>query len=196
MAVLWANLRVVLRQNSKSLINMGVTSKKYISLPILDLNEIRYVLLTNFITPIRVIAIGCNRTIFRTTDGGTNWAISPGNITANLTSVHFPASNIGYAVGGYGTIGKTIDGGSIWNILFSGTLADLSSVYFTDVDTGYAVGTKWGSQGYGTSYILKTTNGGTNWSVVLIIESINLFSIYFFNAQTGYTVGHGGILKQ
>ena len=92
-------------------------------------------------------------------------------------------------------MGKTIDGGSTWNILFSGTLVDLSSVYFTDVDTGYAVGTKWGSQGYGTSYILKTTNGGTNWSVVLIIESINLFSIYFFNAQTGYTVGHGGILK-
>jgi hypothetical protein len=66
--------------------------------------------------------------------------------------MHFPDSNIGYAVGDFGTMIKTTDGGSEWLEVSSPSLNRLNSVYFTDVITGYVVGN------YGT--ILKTTNGG------------------------------------
>jgi len=54
----------------------------------------------------------------KTTDGGTTWITRNSGTTENLSSVNFPDSNTGYAVGGnswdpLGIIRKTINGGGV-----------------------------------------------------------------------------------
>jgi photosystem II stability/assembly factor-like uncharacterized protein len=96
--------------------------------------------------------IGNSSTIYKTTNGGSDWSLQNLANLPTLRSVYFTDANTGYAVGDSGTILKTSNGGTDWKIQNSGTSHNLISVFFTDANMGYAVGDS------GT--ILKTTNGG------------------------------------
>ncbi|MDI6766514.1 MAG: FlgD immunoglobulin-like domain containing protein [Bacteroidota bacterium] len=60
--------------------------------------------------------VGYAGTIFKTTDGGTNWTSQSSGTTNNLRSVYFTDSNTGWAVGADGTILKTTTGGEVTSV--------------------------------------------------------------------------------
>ena len=102
------------------------------------------------------IGVGPNGGIRKTEDGGETWFPLPSGTTAELRSVVFPTSQVGFAVGGNGVILRTQDGGETWQTRASGTTRALHAVSFPDANTGYVVGVD------GT--VQKTTNGGTGWT--------------------------------
>jgi len=123
--------------------------------------------------------------LLKTTDAGLTWnSITVTNTVgyAQLNSVCFPSSNIGYAVGVYGAILKTTDSGATWTNQ-TGVYDNFNSCYFTDDNTGYAVGVS------GT--IIKTTDGGINWTN-LSVPGHSLWSVYFTDINNGYGVGSSG----
>ena len=131
--------------------------------------------------------------IAKTTDGGNTWNLisSDLNDKFQISSVFFPDSLVGYAVGGDidgigGTnrIIKTTDAGKTWIFQNPGITNTLMAVYFTDDNTGYAVGAG--------GAIIKTINGGTNWTSCISGITNNLKSVCFSDANIGYAVGDGG----
>jgi len=126
--------------------------------------------------------------ILKTTDGGQSWSQQTNGSYKQLSGVHFPAVDTGYAVGNTGTILKTVDGGNVWSPQTSGTTSLLRSVQFIDTDTGYTVGA--------SGKILKTINGGQTWTSQISGTINTLFSVYFIDAQNGIIVGDNGTILQ
>jgi photosystem II stability/assembly factor-like uncharacterized protein len=142
--------------------------------------------------------VGDSGTILKTSNGGVNWETIPSQTFAQLSSIHFPCIDTGYAVGIVNgllpcQVLKTTNGGTDWTIIYSDSTSFLNSVYFPDADTGYIVGTELNAS---NGVILKTTNGGIDWSSPLFMTSNTLHSVYFIDTETGYIVGDSGtILK-
>jgi len=122
--------------------------------------------------------------IVQTTDAGTSWITLEIANEAWLYDVHFPATDVGYAIGTSNISGnciwKTTDAGNSWPLLTSGISGFLNDIYFTDIDTGYLV---VGGR------ILKTTDGGINWNQTFYNQTFSLSAIYFGDNTTGYAVG-------
>ena len=121
--------------------------------------------------------------ILKTTNGGLSWTAQTNAQYQQLSGVHFPSANIGYAVGNTGTILKTTDGIN-WSPQTSGTVSLLRSVYFVNDTLGWTVGES------GT--IKKTTNGGSTWTTQSSGTFQTLFSVKFLDANNGYIAGGGG----
>jgi photosystem II stability/assembly factor-like uncharacterized protein len=126
--------------------------------------------------------------ILKTTDAGVTWTSTLVNY--DLTSVYFPDSHTGYAVGmdsatPYGVIVKTTDGGITWNKLPYRPEQELYSVFFTNDNTGYAVGYE--------GVNLKTTDGGANWTSLNINNGgCSFYSVFFITPSKGYVVDECG----
>jgi len=95
-------------------------------------------------------------TILISEDGGETWVGTNINSQNNIlfSSINFPTSNIGYAVGHgqYETIVKTTDGGETWNVINSKSTSNLNAVHFFDKNTGLVFGEN--------GIVMKTTTGG------------------------------------
>jgi len=120
--------------------------------------------------------------IYKTSDGGNNWAISIGE-NIYLTTIQFVDNNTGYSVGsggGGGIIKKTINGGVNWytSALVSGF--PLTDVFFADVNTGWTC-----SEDIFGAGLLKTTNGGINRQSQLG-ASFKPTKLFFLNKDTGW----------
>jgi len=110
-------------------------------------------------------------------------------------SVYFPATDLGYIVGGDNSqgsgeynFGKTNNGGGNWTFQNIGISDTLTSVYFTDTEKGYVVSE--------SGIIRNTDNGGTDWTIQYSDPAIRLSSVYFVDENIGYVVGNSGtILK-
>ncbi len=131
-----------------------------------------------FTTPATGFVADPNRHILRTTDGGKKWqpvyTCRIKTEIAGLTreaecyiySIHFPSSNIGYAIGGPlpqdsgNVLAKTEDGGATWNawVVLPGESAHESSLRFLDATTG-VFRAKDGK-------MFRTTDGGKTWTGV------------------------------
>ncbi|MFT4600341.1 MAG: photosystem II stability/assembly factor-like uncharacterized protein [Arenicella sp.] len=122
-----------------------------------------------------LISIGAN----------AQWTYPDSGITDDLNDVHFPTSNIGYAVGEGGSIIKSVDAGDSWTVLTSGVSSLLEGVHFLNDNLGYVVG---------DNVMLKTSNGGINWTTVTLPETGHLMDVEFTNATNGFCVGSDGIL--
>src|ERR1700676_4111417 len=122
------------------------------------------------------------QTIRRTTDGGKTWKdvlrscaakIQVQGITqqvgCSLKSVHFPSSDVGYAVGvsnagGTMILAKTTDGGASWGIATTPNAftpdrdesAFKQYIFFLDENTGFVR--------FSDVKIVMTTDGGTSWN--------------------------------
>lgn len=113
------------------------------------------------------LAAGSHDAILRTTNGGSNWSLSP-ILSKNNTihSVYFVDKLHGWAVTyaytpyRQGGIIYTSDGGSSWIDQYSIDGTVLHSIYFVDTTTGWAVGSN--------GLVLNTTDGGQNWSRQII----------------------------
>ena len=127
--------------------------------------------------------------IYKTIDGGVTWTPKLTTFSGQmLTAIHFPSSNVGYAVG-YDSVFKTTDMGETWNPVSYPFSTAYYSIYFTDIDTGFIAG----GDGFSTGVIYKTTNGGLNWT----LSNTNAYtfnSIQFPTSNTGYACGQSGII--
>lgn len=125
--------------------------------------------------------------LFKTTNQGVVWNELATTITDDLSSIHFPTSNIGYVSISYSSsILKTINGGNSWTLLNLGQLIGVNDLYFTDESTGYLA--------CGNSKILKTEDGGSSWDVFDFGTNDNFYAITFTSKNIGYVAGASGTL--
>lgn len=127
--------------------------------------------------------------VLRSTDGGTTWQ-NKGIIGDFFRAIHFPTTQVGYAVGSSGSIIKTEDAGNTWNFIRNGDNLSISnepfrSVFFTNKDNGYIVGER--------GIFWKTEDGGENWEVIdeFIVEDFH--DVFVINDK-GYIVGKNGVI--
>jgi len=93
---------------------------------------------------------------------------------ADLKSVTFVSSTVGYACGTGGTVVKTIDGGLTWSNSNSGiSSVQLNSISFNGSNDGIVVGNA------GTIY--TTADGGSTWSSVSSGTTRNLLKAKYFS---------------
>ncbi len=120
--------------------------------------------------------------IFKTIDGGQNWAMMYNIPNRSLRDIHFPNDSIGYAVGNVGALIKSTDGGNTWlDISSLGILSgDLTSVYFLNGDTGFV------GRNLTNAAMYKTDNGGLTWSQVFGYNGQACYTIKFLNDTLGY----------
>jgi photosystem II stability/assembly factor-like uncharacterized protein len=153
------------------------------------------------------IAVGDQRDISLTTDGGVTWnAMDEGSVpqTDLIRSVYFTSRNNGFVgtTDAYGAASGSIctstDGGQTWNLSFSTN----GGIYNIDFNIPGSNGNNGVAQGrFGVSY--WTANGGTSWNAGTTdqLNSIILRST-FTSATTGFAVAnaitdnvHGNILQ-
>ncbi|MDD6211088.1 MAG: YCF48-related protein [Bacteroidales bacterium] len=94
-----------------------------------------------------------------------------------LSAVHFPTRDVGYAVGGDGIIVKTTDGGKTWEVLSENTYYDLRGVYFINEKTGFVY------QMASNNKMWRTADGGKTWSKS---EGPFRYCAYFFDDKKGF----------
>ncbi len=110
--------------------------------------------------------------IYRTRDAGRTWqevftcraklqvAGLARDVSCNLSTLHFPSRDVGYAVGDARIVAKTVDGGEHWSVVVSPEEAGDQRAWglvFLDETTGIAG--RW-------SGIYRTTDGGATWDGV------------------------------
>lgn len=133
--------------------------------------------------------------IYRTTDGGTNWApiqnIS-GFIGRGVCGMQALDSLNIFAVGrvrGPAIFMKSSDGGESWvSKDMSELAAGLLDVYFFNKDTGIAAGQSNSVHAQSSGVVLLTTDGGENWQNVYTSSQLGEWSwkISFPSRNTGY----------
>ncbi len=135
--------------------------------------------------------MGDNGTLFRTSDGGLNWAVIQSGTTKTLWNSFFINQQMGWIAGGSYTgtsiIIKTTDGGLSWNPQYAGSNGWMTGMFFLNTQTGFGVGSG------GT--VVKTTNSGLNWGTLNIGAGITLFeTIGFSDSLNGWISGWEGKL--
>ena len=128
--------------------------------------------------------------IAKTTDGGFTWDTLPLGIsyTLSMNDLHFPTSNIGYAVGiasnpnPHTVFLKTINAGATWSSqVISGRF--VSRMHFENADTGYLTAD--------SGYILKTNDGGATWLFTQMFSTFQgIRDIHCPQAGTCYVAGN------
>lgn len=143
-----------------------------------------------FVNQQTIVAVGYG-VVKRSTDGGLNFETLPVN-GDNFTAVHFPTTQVGYAVGFSGAILKSTDAGATWAVLqkannFTKPKVSFNDVYFTDENHGYLVG--WN----GTFWI--TENGGDDWQIIKNMPAERFTSVFVADGK-GYITSKEGHLFQ
>ena len=157
------------------------------------------------------IAVGDNRTIIYTQDGGSSWykadmvLSEEGDDDAGLDfqGIDFVNENQGFIVGGTGyengIILKTENGGLNWEDISSGIVPEnktygrneellnneLTSIQFLDDKTGYIVG-------YGI--ILKTIDKGATWKYEQVDVGGFYRDVHFTDKNIGFIPGYLGVV--
>ena len=136
-------------------------------------------------------------TVYKTTNGGLNWAAINLGGTSNLwtSGVWFFNSQTGFVGGGVypsnsGELFKTTNGGANWQLITN--LYAIAKIQFIDNTYGYSLAS---NDTAGSGRLINTTNGGSNWSVVNN-ASDSLNGMHFISTSLGYAVGvRGRILR-
>lgn len=110
----------------------------------------------------KIIAVGDNGLIIKSTDGGRNWRNIPTFLPYYLRAIHAPTDSILYTVGTWRTVLKSEDQGESWYPLYiktSNSGASASSwyhdVFFINKDKGFVVGDE--------GLVATTLDGGRSW---------------------------------
>ena len=117
--------------------------------------------------------------IWRTQDGGQNWAVTdlPGS---SITEIDFLTDSLAFAVGNEGRMYRTTDQGDTWLPVTSGITENLTQVRFTDALNGW-------TSGY-NGVIYYTTNGGSSWVPAVSNTTGNIFGLEMIDATYGFAV--------
>ncbi len=124
--------------------------------------------------------------IWKTTDGGLNWATQTTDGANYLNNLYFLNENTGFGSGGSfgGEIIRTTNGGANWNFIYQDSYAKHSMVFLNSL-TGFS--------GSDQGRIYKTIDGGNTWNFVLSDGGIDITSMNFINANTGFGFGSGSV---
>jgi gliding motility-associated-like protein len=120
----------------------------------------------------KVIAVGTDGGIARSTDGGATWTYGAFTFTGptgvlargSFQDVHFVSPTVAYAVGSAGCMAKTTDGGATWSFVQTPLFnrqRNINSVWFINENTGYIGGQHNTPDSLPKLYF--TTNGGASW---------------------------------
>jgi len=131
--------------------------------------------------------------VYRTTNGGYNWASVNNQIRNYLRSVGFFNSTTGI-IGAIGdsihVLYRTTDGGYNWTDVtgnIQGTIpSGICGISIVNTTTAYACG-----RYYCPANVIKTTNGGVNWTSLPIDTSLvrSMVDCHFWSSDTGFVVG-------
>ncbi len=135
-------------------------------------------------------AVGSGGRIWKTTDGGYNWNLSPPTPVTNqaFRRVRFINNNFGMVSGNGGKIFKTTDGGTNWiDVSNTGSTVGVEGLAVIDDTTALV------AQG---TFVYRTTNGGTNWTMIDpgVPSGSGATSIVMLNKTVGYLVGSSSVL--
>ena len=131
-------------------------------------------------------SVGYAGAIWKTVDGGDNWAPQTSGTGASLSDVAAVDANTAWAVGDAGTILKTTDGGATWIPQVSYVGVQLLRIAAVNASTAWAVGT------YGV--ILHTTDGGATWAQQFSGTYETLTGVAAVDADTAWVVGGNNTL--
>jgi photosystem II stability/assembly factor-like uncharacterized protein len=149
-------------------------------------------------------AVGADRTIARSTDGGATWAAQSSGGSELLYRVSFADPNHGWAGGWNGALFHTTNGGATWQPQ-DADLPDRTSIMGVQA---ISAGVAWISGGGGgpdsRPFVKRTTDGGATWVAEALGNSnpLNTLSaILFTDANTGWAAGStipplGGIFRR
>jgi len=133
--------------------------------------------------------------IFRTSDGGANWATQYVDITiGEFNALHFTDVNNGWVVGSKGKLLKTSNGGTNWNRITHPSMSsnpNSKALHFLSPTIGW-IGT---DDGMGSSKVIHTTDAGSSWIVQSPPITTDIFSISFADINNGWLVSDCVIAK-
>ncbi|HMT12746.1 MAG TPA: YCF48-related protein, partial [Ignavibacteria bacterium] len=124
--------------------------------------------------------------IYRTTNGGDNWALTQLSSNEYLYGINFMNQSTGFVCGNNGLILRTTNAGNTWDSLASGTTLTLTKVAVNSNGVILVSGI------YGR--IMKSTNLGANWTSVSGLTQYTINDVKFLDNNTAYAVGSGGEL--
>lgn len=132
------------------------------------------------------LMVGDRGRIFRTENGGVDWAPIQSGTKDNLFSVSFPDDANGWICGDKGLILHTGDGGLTWHPQPSATKRDLLAVDFCDPRHGLAAG-DWGA-------VVITEDGGASWQDVSLPEDMVIYDVIIIDAGHLLVAGEFGMI--
>lgn len=140
----------------------------------------------------RLYVVGEKGTILRSDDDGATWVKQISGTEANLYSVNFRTTKLGWASGDGSTIMRTVDGGKTWVTQNQKSDGVFNSVAFGTTNDGWAVG----SDRKFHSIAWTTKNGGQVWDQETVEKQLAhenqtsyLQSIVFPTPLLGWIVG-------
>ncbi len=131
------------------------------------------------------IAVGSDGAIYRTTNGGDEWASVLSGTIEELTCVKFNEAGRGVIVGAHGTLLRSANRGVSWTAASVPTERDLLSAWLYG-DTLVVVGAS------GTIY--RSEDGGDHWINRTLATASAFSGVDFADGQTGIIVGWYGLL--
>ncbi len=139
--------------------------------------------------------------IYKTTNGGLNWALSYSvSDTVNIRNIFFVDGNTGFGIGYditndpvyaiQGLILKTTNGGNNWSKQMFYNVNNFTDVSFVNNLTGFACGVSNSMDIY-KGIIYKTTNSGQNWFKLSYQSDTTMFEGIVFYPSTGIGIVYG-----
>ena len=131
-------------------------------------------------------------TIFRTTDGGANWAVKPPPLMDDWIAVHAVDGDNAWVAGVFNGLIKTVDGGSSWLLPAAVWQPGFYTIGMAahDANTAWILAMSYVSPQY--HYIYRTTDGG------FTLTSQGLAPGMYIDAADGsivWAVGSGGSIE-
>jgi photosystem II stability/assembly factor-like uncharacterized protein len=121
--------------------------------------------------------------IFKTNNGGVDWAKLDIGKRPFFYDIKFPSDTKGFVVGSEHQLGRSLDAGNTWNFTILPGLISGMKINFVDDQHGWICG--W----YQT--LFRTQDGGNTWT--LLFSNVNKQKMYtcmdFLNQDTGYIAG-------
>jgi len=102
-------------------------------------------------------SVGENGEIFKTVDGGKNWAKQNSGVQTRLFTIRFADANNGWALGAFGAVLRTTNGGGTWALQSVG-ITDGYDLKLRVLDAQTAIVTS------GNGRVRATSDGGATWS--------------------------------
>lgn len=129
-----------------------------------------------------VMVTGGRGTIMVTTNGGTAWNYTQGNIIAGNTEDRLFTTSSFLFLGGY----KSTDGGASWVSAGSPqeSVPDYTGYSFVSATTGWGIGSN--------TIIYKTTDGGVTWVAQTTPITVYMKSVSFADINNGWIGGTSG----
>ena len=150
-------------------------------------------------------AVGNAGVIFKTVNGGANWAPQTSGITANerLTAIRFVDANVGWAGAGQRVL-RSANGGTNWTVM---TGIDTSALVFRNSIFPVSANVAWSPASCNTPmvcgpfrwfYRYTFVSGSTVSEEVLeqVGSTAPLLRMYFVDADNGWAVGTGGVIRR